>query len=107
MRPERAQDDDVELLRAIAAKHGAAHHTPGAKVTDFKGMDSAAGATAKLAYDQSGHAMLMANKLPTVPQGLKGCCAHRFHLLTLFRDQLISAKLTHYEQGEEPTTTSR
>ena len=43
--------------------------TPGAKVTDLKGMDLAAGATAKLAYDQSGHAMLMADKLPTVPQG--------------------------------------
>ena len=43
--------------------------TPGAKVTDLKGMDPAAGATAKLAYDRSGHAMLMANKLPTVPQG--------------------------------------
>ncbi len=43
--------------------------TPGAKVTDLKGMDLAAGATAKLVYDQSGHAMLMADKLPNVPQG--------------------------------------
>src|SRR5215212_7098326 len=42
---------------------------PGAKVTDLKGMDLAAGASAKLAYDKSGHAMLMADKLPTVPQG--------------------------------------
>ncbi|HEY6660063.1 MAG TPA: anti-sigma factor [Pyrinomonadaceae bacterium] len=42
---------------------------PGTRVIELRGMDLATGATAKLAYDKSGHAMLMANKLPTVPQG--------------------------------------
>ena len=43
--------------------------TPGAKVTELEGVDLGTGATAKLVYDKAGHAMLMANKLPTVPQG--------------------------------------
>ncbi|HKP82933.1 MAG TPA: anti-sigma factor [Pyrinomonadaceae bacterium] len=43
--------------------------TPGARVSELKGMDLAAGAMASLAYDQSGHAMLMAKKLPSPPQG--------------------------------------
>src|SRR5215208_2323431 len=43
--------------------------TPGARVTELRGTDLGTGATAKLAYDRSGHAMLMADKLPTVPQG--------------------------------------
>lgn len=43
--------------------------TPGARVAELRGTDLGTGATAKLAYDRSGHAMLMADKLPTVPQG--------------------------------------
>jgi anti-sigma-K factor RskA len=43
--------------------------TPGATVKELKGVDLGAGATASLAYDKTGHAMLMANKLPSVPQG--------------------------------------
>ena len=43
--------------------------TPGARVSELKGIDLGAGATASLAYDQNGHAMLMANKLPRPPQG--------------------------------------
>ena len=43
--------------------------TPGARVRELKGVELGAGATASLAYDQSGHAMLMANKLPSPPQG--------------------------------------
>lgn len=43
--------------------------TPGARVSELKGIDLGAGATASLAYDQNGHAMLMANKLPNPPQG--------------------------------------
>jgi anti-sigma-K factor RskA len=43
--------------------------TPGAKVSELKGVDLGAGATATLAYDKTGHAMLMADKLPNVPQG--------------------------------------
>jgi anti-sigma-K factor RskA len=43
--------------------------TPGARVSELKGIDLGAGATASLAYDQNGRAILMANKLPRPPQG--------------------------------------
>ena len=43
--------------------------TPGAKVSELKGVDLGAGATATLAYDKTGHAMLMAEKLPNAPRG--------------------------------------
>ena len=43
--------------------------TPGARVTELKGIDLGAGATARLAYDQNGRAMLMASKLPNAPRG--------------------------------------
>ena len=43
--------------------------TPGARMTELKGTDAGAGAVAKLVYDNNGRAMLMADKLPTVPQG--------------------------------------
>jgi len=43
--------------------------TPGAKTNELKGIDLGSGATAKLAYDKTGHAMLMADNLPSVPRG--------------------------------------
>ena len=43
--------------------------TPGAKMNVLKGVDLGSGATAKLAYDKTGHAMLMADNLPSVPRG--------------------------------------
>ena len=43
--------------------------TPGSRVTELSGVDLGAGATAKLVYDNAGHAMLMADKLPDVPEG--------------------------------------
>ena len=43
--------------------------TPGAKMSELKGVDLGSGATAMLAYDKTGHAMLMADKLPSVPRG--------------------------------------
>jgi anti-sigma-K factor RskA len=43
--------------------------TPGSRVTELKGTAFGAGATAKLVYDNNGHAMLMADKLPSVPEG--------------------------------------
>ena len=43
--------------------------SPGAKLTTLEGIDLGAGATATLAYDKSGRAMLVAEKLPNVPQG--------------------------------------
>ena len=44
-------------------------NTPGARLTELKGVDLGGGATAKLVYDNSGRAMLIANKLPNVPEG--------------------------------------
>src|ERR1043165_919925 len=43
--------------------------TPGAKANELKGLDLGAGATARFAYDKTGHAMLMADNLPSVPRG--------------------------------------
>jgi len=43
--------------------------TPGAKMNELKGVDLGAGATARFAYDKTGHAMLMADNLPSVPRG--------------------------------------
>jgi anti-sigma-K factor RskA len=43
--------------------------TPGAKMTELAGTEQASGATAKIAYDKTGHAMLMASGLPPAPQG--------------------------------------
>jgi anti-sigma-K factor RskA len=44
-------------------------NTPGAKVRELRGTDPGQSAIVKLAYDRSGHAILMASKLPSVPQG--------------------------------------
>ena len=44
-------------------------NTPGARVSELRGSDPGQGATAKLAYDRNGRALLMASKLPSVPQG--------------------------------------
>jgi len=44
-------------------------NTPGARVSELRGIDQGTGATAKLAYDRNGHAILMASRLPDLPQG--------------------------------------
>lgn len=44
-------------------------NTPGARVSELTGSDPVLSATAKLAYNRTGHAILMASKLPSVPQG--------------------------------------
>jgi len=44
-------------------------NTPGAKVSELRGTEPSQSATAKLAYDRAGRAILMASKLPSVPQG--------------------------------------
>ena len=44
-------------------------NTPGARVSELSGVDPGQIATAKLAYDRAGRAILMASKLPSVPQG--------------------------------------
>ena len=43
--------------------------SPGARVRELRGVDLAAGATATVAYDTNGRAILVADKLPGVPQG--------------------------------------
>jgi anti-sigma-K factor RskA len=43
--------------------------SPGARVSELKGIDLGAGATATVAYDANGHAILVADKLPSLPQG--------------------------------------
>lgn len=43
-------------------------NTPGARVSELREIEGG-NATAKLAYDRDGHAILMANKLLNVPQG--------------------------------------
>ncbi|HET6976847.1 MAG TPA: anti-sigma factor [Pyrinomonadaceae bacterium] len=43
--------------------------SPGGKTSELKGIDLGSGATARLAYDKTGHAMLIAQKLPRAPQG--------------------------------------
>ena len=44
-------------------------NTPGARVSELSGVEPGRNATAKLAYDRTGRAILMASKLPSVPQG--------------------------------------
>jgi anti-sigma-K factor RskA len=44
-------------------------NTPGARVSELRGVEPRQGETAKLAYDRAGRAILMASKLPSVPQG--------------------------------------
>lgn len=43
--------------------------SPGARVRELKGVDLGAAATATVAYDTNGRAILVADKLPRVPQG--------------------------------------
>jgi anti-sigma-K factor RskA len=42
---------------------------PGSRVAELSGTTEAAGATAKLAYDKTGRAILIANGLPRTPEG--------------------------------------
>ena len=43
--------------------------TPGARVNELKGIDLGAGATATLAFDKTGRAILQAERLPSIPRG--------------------------------------
>ena len=54
----RQQNEIFQLLTA-----------PGTRVAELSGTNEAAGATAKLAYDKNGRAMLIADGLPRVPEG--------------------------------------
>jgi anti-sigma-K factor RskA len=52
-------DRNTKLLEMVAK--------PGTHFAELKGMKTAPGATAKLMYDSSGHAMIMAKGLPAAP----------------------------------------
>jgi len=54
-------DEKTRLVRMFAQ--------PGTRFSELKAMPIAPGATAKLAYDSSGHAMIMAQNLPAAPVG--------------------------------------
>ena len=63
------QNREVQERLARANEFIELVNTPGARVKELRGIELAQGATAKLAYDRNGHALLMASKLPPVPQG--------------------------------------
>ena len=59
MKDEMARSNEfVKLLTA-----------PGSRMAELAGTAQASSATAKIAYDKNGHAMLMARGLPPAPQG--------------------------------------
>ena len=62
---------NTAIKRELASKNEFIQlvNTPGARVSELQGIDLGAGATAKLAHDRTGHAMLMASRLPNVPAG--------------------------------------
>jgi anti-sigma-K factor RskA len=64
-RENNAINDELAHARAFVE----VATTPGAKVSALEGVALGSGATATLAYDKSGHAILIADKLPIVPQG--------------------------------------
>jgi anti-sigma-K factor RskA len=63
------ENREINEKLAVANEFVQLATTPGAKVSELKGIDLGSGATATLAYDKTGHAILIANKLPSVPQG--------------------------------------
>jgi anti-sigma-K factor RskA len=71
----RDMDQLENLYRALEEDAGRANEfvailtSPGAKVAPLKGSGPGTGASAQLAYDTSGRAMLMANGLPPTPAG--------------------------------------
>ena len=64
-RQNNAMRNDLAQLREFAQLVT----SPGARVSELKPTVVGAGATATVAYDSNGHAMLMASKLPNLPQG--------------------------------------
>ena len=74
-RENRAIRQEVETLRQANQKvqedlkWAIILQKPGSKLMELNGTTAAPGASAKLAYDQSGHAMVMTSGLPTPPAG--------------------------------------
>ena len=71
----RAMRRETQLLRAEIGKTQEELKlvkllsTPGARLTELSGTSVAPGAMAKLAYDRTGHAMVMTKGLPAAPPG--------------------------------------
>ena len=63
------QNQDIKERLARAREYVELVNTPGARVSDLRGVDPGQSATVKLAYDRNGHAILTASKLPSVSQG--------------------------------------
>jgi hypothetical protein len=61
----RETNQQLANERALVALVG----TPGARMTELAGTNVAPGAHAMLAYDKTGHAMLMTKNLPAAPPG--------------------------------------
>jgi anti-sigma-K factor RskA len=64
-----AQLKDVQVELDQSKKIVQLMMTPGARMDELAGTTEAPGANAKLAYDKTGHAMLMAHGLPPAPTG--------------------------------------
>lgn len=65
-----AQMEEAKARLAREREAMALLTSPGAKMASLSGTKDAPGARAMLAFDQSGHAMLMAKGLPAVPRGM-------------------------------------
>lgn len=61
----RETNEQLATERALVALL----RTPGARMTELSGTNAAPGAHAMLAYDKTGHAMLMTKNLPAAPPG--------------------------------------
>lgn len=57
----RALREENEIVKLLTE--------PGSRLSELKGTAQASGATAKLAYDRNGRALLLAHGLPRAPQG--------------------------------------
>jgi anti-sigma-K factor RskA len=67
----RLSNQTESLREEVALKEEALQFltTPGAKMAELTATNMAPGASAKLAFDKNGHAMLMAKGLPAAPSG--------------------------------------
>ena len=63
------ENSSIKERLAQANEFAQVASSPGGKTSELKGIDLGSGATARLAYDKTGHAMLIAQKLPRAPQG--------------------------------------
>lgn len=63
------QNNDLRTELAQSREFMQIVTSPGAIVTELKATDAGGSATAKIVYDKSGQAILLASNLPKIPQG--------------------------------------